>query len=302
MFWYLINYSSIFFLKKTINELIKDCTGFEVVKLNESSLKNKTLLSLSLDNDLFSNNKVYLIESDNLFNNQKDIEKSIPFFKENNSRNDIIIFFVKEKNIDLKKLPNEIKNKLHFYIEENTVSSLNSSIKEMLDLNHLVLNQTVINELKIKTENNKDLLYAEIIKQGLLDDNDGRLRFISDYTTYKIFDFLVYLFNKNYVDIFNFLSKNREQTAILVSMLVTLLQNYYLFLLLRSKGYDENDIVCTLKLQPFLVTKMKKLLSKFTLISIINKIRDLIDLEKMFKSTSINQELLFLHWIISFNS
>ena len=277
-------------IDKEVSDLIKKYNTTSIIKYDLVFNKISDVINDINTVNLFSDKKVIICSS---INNIDNIDILVKYL---DNQNDNILILTNEDKIDLKIL-NKIKNK---NIEKIDVSNidLTSFIKE--EFKDYKISFKEINMLKDYTSNDYNRIKEEIIKLKMykldtkeITESDIK-KLITKNLDKNIFDLVNYIYKKNKDKVFEVYYELVKEELDELKIIGFLSNNYVLIYKIKELIKEYSDEECMLKLNkmhPYRFKLLKEQALSLDKKYLLNKIKELGELDIKIKSGVINPKL-----------
>lgn len=271
-----------FYLKNQLIEKIKGTLKVDRINIIDGEIDKKTILDLIESPSFFFSSLIFYI---------KDADKIENFkWEEFNSRkNRIIIFESKEDKIPTPPLYLEEKVKVVFDepLDENI---LKKWVIKKFEENGKKIDERVATKLIFELQGNLDLLYTEIEKISLLENDVIREEDVDNYS-YKlvipnIFEVISsYLKGKKrkFLGLLNELLQSGETFEKVFYLLLNRILNLIDIKVAMVKGLSEKNLRESLKLSPFQISNLINESKEYSYEELYEFLKDLLEIEKSIK-------------------
>ncbi|MCX8094860.1 MAG: hypothetical protein N3D74_01525 [Caldisericia bacterium] len=271
-----------FYLKNQLLEKIKVALKVEKINIIDGEIDKKTILDYLESSSFFFSSLLFYI---------KDADKIEDFKWEDFSsrKNRIIIFESKEGKIPEPPLYLEEKVKYVFDepLEENV---LKKWVLKKFDENGKKIDEKIASKMIFELQGNLDLLYTEIEKLSLL-ENETITEEDIDYFTYKINIPSIYEIiasylkgrKRKFLNLLNDLIQTGEPFERIFYLLLNRIINLIDIKIANIKGVSEKNIRESLKLSPFQISSLTLESKEYSFEELFDFLKDLLEIEKSIK-------------------
>ena len=248
------------------NEVKKIIKSFDQNSIQKYDL-NDTLIEDIIDDasmmDLFSDNKVIIIENSTIFAGSKtplehNLNKFLDYLNSPNENTTLIFTLIGDKLDERKKIVKTIEQK-YKVINFNNLN-INNIIKDIFE-DYKISNQDIL-LLTNRVGNDLNILYQEIEKIKIYKDKDLNItsQDIINLTPknvsndlFKLVDCIILKQKHDALDIYSQMLKLNEEPIKIIITLANQIRLMYQVKELSLKGYTEKDIASMLKIHPYRV-------------------------------------------------
>ena len=277
-------------IDKEVSDLIKKYNTTSIIKYDLIDTKISDVINDIDTVNLFLDKKLIICSS---LNNIDNIDILVKYL---DNQNDNILILTNENKVDLKIL-NKIKNKKIEKIDVSNID-LTSFIKE--EFKDYKISFKEINMLKDYTSNDYNRIKEEIkkLKMYKLDTKEiteGDIKkLVAKNLDKNIFDLVNYIYKKNKDKVFEVYYELVKEELDELKIIGFLSNNYVLIYKIKELIKEYNDEECMLKLNkmhPYRFKLLKEQALSLDKKYLLNKIKELSDLDIKIKSGVINPKL-----------
>lgn len=303
---YLLYGKETLFIEKKIGEILKK-NLIEEYSINKYDLEVDTLSNILEDAvtiSMFGNQKGIVISNSYIFTGttkKGNIEQNTDLllsYLENPNPDTILIFTVSTEKLDeRKKITKQIK-KTGSVINLNSISSIHTLVKEMLDgyqidtkniqllIDRVGQNLRILNQEceKIKIYKNKDLVITKEDIVGLTSKN-------IDIDIFKLIENIILKNKEKALIAYQEMLKRNEEPIKIIVMLANQFRIMYQAKELNKKGYTANDIASILEIHPYRLKLALEKSHNFESSTLLHYLNELADLDSNIKSGLVEKEL-----------
>lgn len=304
----ILNSSSLTLTKKYIDDLKKKSNKEFVNFHYDEKNFNELLLEIS-QNDLFSNEKVFVISNSSFLNKLELFKKEFKVLKKLQSflsnQNEISVIFITDKavlkNKDFKSLFDDKNIKV---LKEYNSKNISSYIEDKFKEKNVKVSNDLINYLSLSLGSNLEIIEQEINKLIIHDEITLDLvkNLISSYKEINVFKLHEYLLKKDLINLINLLENMYEQKHDPIQIINILSTQFFNSWLIKKAKIDYNisdaEISNIFKINPFVIKIQNSLLKNWNLEKIEFIISDLHNLDVKIKNENLNKFTMLKSFLI----
>lgn len=303
---YLLYGKETLFIEKKITDIFKK-NVIEECSMNKYDLENDTLTNILEDAStisMFGDKKGIVVSNSYIFTGttkKSNLEQNTDLlltYLENPNPDTILIFTVSTEKLDERKKITKQISKIGSVINLNSVTSINSLVKEMLEgyqidgqniqllINRVGQNLRILNQEceKIKIYKNEDLIITKEDIIGLTAKN-------IDIDIFKLIENIVLKNKEKALEAYQEMLKRNEEPIKIIVMLANQFRIMYQAKELNKKGYTANDIASMLEIHPYRLKLALEKSQNFKTSTLLHYLDELADLDSNIKSGFVEKEL-----------